>query len=77
MLQIMQRDVSYIDRICPSHITGAISSGPLMSENGKMHGRAQMSQYEILNLFVFVSLLSDQETLFVFVSLLSDQETDD
>ena len=58
----MQRDVSDVDRICPSHITGAISSGPLMSETGKMHGHAQMSQYEILTSFVFVGLLRYQET---------------
>ena len=61
MLQIMQRDMSNIDRICPSHITGAISSGPLMSETGKMHGHARMSQYEILTSFVFFGLLRDQE----------------
>ena len=62
MSQVMQRDVSDVDRICPSHITGVISSGPLMSETGKMHGRARMSQYEILTSFVFISLLGDQET---------------
>ncbi len=54
--------MSDIDRICPSHITGVISSSPLMSETGKMHGHAQMSQYEILISFVFMSLLGDQET---------------
>ena len=53
--------MSDIDRICPSHITGVISSSTLMSETGKMHGRARMSQYEILTSFVFVGLLRDQE----------------
>lgn len=48
----MQRDVSGLDGICPSYITGVISVGPLMEYDSKMHGHAEISQYEILSLFV-------------------------
>lgn len=48
----MQRDVSGLDGICPSYITGVISMGPLIEYDRKMHGHAEISQYEILGLFV-------------------------
>lgn len=48
----MQRDVSDLDGIYPSYITGVISTGPLIEYDCKMHGHAEISQYEILTLFV-------------------------
>ena len=63
MPQIMRKDVSDQDGICPSHITGVISVGHLIEWDCKMHGCAQMSQYEISILFVLVGLLGNQEIL--------------
>ena len=48
----MRRDVSDVDGIYPFHMTEAISVGPLISRTQRKHGHAQMSQYEILSLFV-------------------------
>ena len=38
----------------PSTYTGVISMGPLIEYDCKMHGRAQISQYEILGLFIVI-----------------------
>ena len=48
----MQRDMSDLDGICPSYIAGVISVGLLIEYDCKMHGHAEISQYEILSLFV-------------------------
>ena len=47
----MRRDVSDVDGIYPFHMTEVISVGPLISKTQRKHDHAQMSQYEILNLF--------------------------
>ena len=38
----------------PPTYTGVISMGPLIEYDCKMHGRAQISRYEILDLFVVI-----------------------
>ena len=48
----MMRDMSVLDGICPSYIRGYISLGLLMNMTEKLHGHAELSQYEILDLFV-------------------------
>jgi len=50
--QIMLRDMSVLDDIFPSCITWNISLGLLMKYDLKLHGQAELSQYEILDLFV-------------------------
>ncbi|KAK2437568.1 stress up-regulated Nod 19 protein [Trifolium repens] len=47
----MLRDMSVLDGICPYYITGDISLGLLMNMTEKLHGHAELSQYEILDLF--------------------------
>ena len=48
----MQRDMSDLNAICLSYIAGVISVGPLIEYDCKMHGHAEINQYEILILFV-------------------------
>ena len=42
-------------RFVPPTYTGVISVGPLIEYDCKMHGRAQISQYEILDLFAVIN----------------------
>lgn len=54
ILQIKLRAMSDIDEIFPSYIYKSGNYGPLDRVDDKMHGRAQISRYEILNLFVII-----------------------
>ena len=56
----MQRDVSDVDGIYPSYMTGATSIF-LIEWDHEVHGHAQMSQYGILSSFDLVSLLGVQD----------------
>ena len=56
----MQKDVSDVDEIYPSHMTGVISVF-LIELNHEVHGHAQMSQHEMLSSFDRVSLLGVQD----------------
>ena len=56
----MQRDVSDVDGIYPSYMTG-VTSIFLIEWDHEVHGHAQMSQYEILSSFDLVSLLGVQD----------------
>ena len=56
----MQRDVSDVDGIYPSYMTGETSVF-LIEWDHEVHGHAQMSQYEILSSFDLVSLLGVQD----------------
>ena len=56
----MQRDVSDVDGIYPSHMTGATSVF-LIELDHEVHDHAQMSQHEMLSSFDRVSLLGVQD----------------
>jgi hypothetical protein len=56
--QIMLRDMSDLDGIFSSYITGVISIGLLIEYECNMCGHAELSQYEILSLFIRYSVYS-------------------
>lgn len=62
ILQIMRKNASDLEEICPFYIKKVISTGSLIERDYKTHGYAQMRQYERLISFILVSLLGRQET---------------
>ncbi|KAK2436545.1 hypothetical protein QL285_021533 [Trifolium repens] len=61
--QIMSRDISDLDGICPSDITGVISVGLLIEYDCNMRGHAELSQYKILSLFVTQYILGSRNMI--------------
>ena len=61
--QIMLRDMSDLDGICPSYITGVISVGLLIEYDCNTRGHAELSQYEILSLFVDQYILGSRNKI--------------
>lgn len=51
--------MSDLDGICLACMKGVISPNFLIDLDSKMHGYAEMGQYGILIIFVFVGLLGD------------------